>query len=114
MAETYAVFISDGNRLSNADHKTDLVLGEVLKARSYDRLIGGSIRVNGVKVPDGMLNATLDDIQRATLAAVGKPYTTYMKVQCRTQADGPSKKREKPVRREQDGEADGSDHGKTP
>ena len=98
MAETYAVFISDGNRLSSYDHRTDVKLGEVLKERKYNWL-KGSVRVNGKSVPDSAMDETLEQIQRKTMMETGRYYTTYMKIICRTPDNDPSKKREKPVRR---------------
>lgn len=98
MAETYDVFISDGNRLSSYDHRTDVKLGEVLKERKYNWL-KGSVRVNGKSVPDSAMDETLEQIQRETLMETGRYYTTYMKITCRTPDNDPSKKRETPVRR---------------
>lgn len=99
MTETYNVFITDGNRLSNNDHKVDMTLGDLMKERGYNWL-RGSIRVNCCKMPDNAMFDTLEMIQHDTLKAAGKPYTTYMKIHCKTPDNDPTKKREKPVRRQ--------------
>lgn len=98
MTETYNVFITDGNRLSNNDHKVDMTLGNLMKERGYNWL-RGSIRVNGKSVPDSAMDETLEQIQRETLMETGRYYTTYMKITCRTPDNDPSKKRKTPVRR---------------
>jgi len=103
MDDLLNVFISDGNRLTNYDCKPDRTLAEVLNQRGYN-WIRGSLRVNGVGLPNDSAYDTLEKIQHETL--VGRKYTYRMKVLCKTPMSDPTKKPEKPVRKKERETAD--------
>lgn len=82
------VVITDGNRTVNYDCKTGITLAYLLKGKRFHWL-RGSVRVNGVRIPDEMVKATLEDVQAFSMTV--RKDTGRMKITCETPANDPSK-----------------------
>lgn len=88
------VVITDGNRTVNYDCQTGITLAYLLKGKRFHWL-RGSVRVNGVRIPDEMVKETLEEVQAFSLD--GRKDEGRMRITCETPANDPSK--QKPVKK---------------